>query len=77
MVVQLKYFGMFWTFLNLPLVNCKIELDLTWLKYCVISGILTTPEVAGDNPADETLKTGATFQINNSKIFVPVVTLSI
>ena len=47
------------------------------VKYCVISGILTTPEVAGDNPADETLKTGATFQINNSKIFVPVVTLSI
>ena len=77
MVVQLKYFGMFWTFLNLPLINCKIELDLTWLKYCVISGILTTPEVAGDNPVDETLTTGATFQINDSKFFVPVVTLSI
>ena len=77
MVVQLKYFGMFWRFLNLPLINCNIVLDLTWLKYCVISGILTTPEVAGDNPADETLTTGATFQINDSKFFVPVVTLSI
>ena len=68
---------MFWRFLNLPLINCNIVLDLTWLKYCVISGILTTPEVAGDNPADETLTTGATFQINDSKFFVPVVTLSI
>ena len=77
MVVQLKYFGMFWRFLNLPLINCNIVLDLTWLKYCVISGILTTPEVAGDNPADETLTTGATFQINDSKFFVSVVTLSI
>ena len=50
-------------------INCEIELDLTWSKYCVISEILKTPEVKGDNPADETL-TGATFQINNAKLYV-------
>ena len=31
----------------------------------------------GDNPADETLKTGATFHINNGKLYVPLVNLSI
>ena len=30
-----------------------------------------------DNPVEATAKTGATFQINDTKIHVPVVTLSI
>ena len=31
----------------------------------------------GDNPLDVTQITGATFQINNAKLYVPIVTLSI
>ena len=31
----------------------------------------------GDNLVNETLTTGETFQINNAKLYVPVVTLSI
>ena len=31
----------------------------------------------GDNPVDATLTTGATFKINNAKLYVPVVTLPI
>ena len=46
-------------------------------KKIVISEISRTPEVEGANPVDETLTTGAVFQINNAKLFVPVVTLSI
>ena len=30
----------------------------------------------GDNPVNATLTIGATFQINNAKVFVTVVTLS-
>ena len=33
--------------------------------------------MARDNPAVATLTTGATFQINNTKLYVPVVTLSV
>ena len=33
--------------------------------------------MGGDNPAEATLTTSATRQINNSKRYVPVVTLSI
>ena len=61
----------------MSLINCEIELDLTWSKIRVISEISGTPEVEGANPADETLTTGAIFQINNTKLYVPVVSLSI
>ena len=59
------------------MINCEIELDLIWSKYCVISDISRTPEVQEDNPMDTTLTNGATFQINNAKLYVPVITLSI
>ena len=76
-VVPLKYMSNFWGSLDLSLINCEIELDLTWSKYFVISEISRTPEVEGANPADATLTNGATFQVNNAKPYVPVVTLSI
>ena len=31
-VVPLKYFSNFWRSFNLPLINCEIDLDLTWSK---------------------------------------------
>ena len=31
-VVPLKYLINFWRSLDLPLINCEIELDLTWSK---------------------------------------------
>ena len=66
----------FWKSLDLSLINCKIELELTWSKYCVISEASKTTAVERANPADETLTTGATFQTNNAKLYVPVVTLT-
>ena len=74
----------FWRFLDLPLINCEIELDLSWSKECVISKISITPAVPGNPNADPPIldvapiqTTGATFQINKDKLYVPVVTLSI
>ena len=58
--VPLKYFSNFWRTHETPLINCEISLILTWSGDCVIS------------PA-----TGATkFKITDTKIYVPVVTLS-
>ena len=59
-VVPLKYFSNFFRSLEMPLINCKIKLNLTWKKECVLS-------------------TGAgevVFIINDTKLYVPVVTLS-
>ena len=41
-VVPLKYLSSFCKSLNLPLINCEIELDFRWRKNCVISEISRT-----------------------------------
>ena len=61
----------------MPLINCEVSLILTWYKKCVITSKATRKEVGGDNPVDEiNYPTGATFKINDTKLYVPVVTLS-
>ena len=74
-VGPLKYLSNFWRFLNLPLINCEIELDLPWSKKCIIPEIsvtLTIPANPDANPhvqeVTTTQTTGATFQINNAKL---------
>ena len=59
-IVPLKYLSNFFTSLEMPLSNCKIKLNLTWKKECVLS------TGAGE----------ALFIINDTKLYVPVVTLS-
>ena len=64
----------------MPLINCEINLILTWSEKCVWSRKATrdavptqggNPVVAGiDNP------TNTTFKITDTKLYVPVVTLS-
>ena len=70
--------------LDLLLIHCEIELDLSWWKECTVSEITRIPTVPGNaraNPPIPNVKaiqtTSATFQANNAKLYVPVVTLSI
>ena len=58
-VVSLKYLIIFWRSLEIPLINCKVELLLKWYENCVLSN------VAGNS----------TFTITDAKLYVPVVTL--
>ena len=61
------------------LINSEIELDLSWSKECIITELSIT-FIAVDPNADAvtyelaTETVGATFQINNAKLYVPVVT---
>ena len=59
-VVPLKYLSNFFRSLEMPLINCKIKLNLTWKKECVLS----------------TDDGNAVFIINDTKLHVPVATLS-
>ena len=61
------------------MINCEIELDLRWKKNYVISEISKTFRAVGNPPVKQvaTATTEATFQINNAKLYVPVVTLLI
>ena len=71
----------FWRSLDFLLINCEIELDLSWLRYCVIKKISRVyGAVPNTNPVRYQMisqTTGATFQINTAKLCVSVINLSI
>ena len=62
-MVPLKYLSNFWRTLKIPLINCEINVMLTWSENCVISCNAATNQVT-------------TFSITNTKIYLPVLTLS-
>ena len=62
-MVQLKYLGNFWWKLEMPLINCEINLQLKWSrKFVIVAGTANNQN--------------SSFQINDTKLYVPVVTLS-
>ena len=79
-VVPLKYLNNFWRTLDILLINYDVSLTLTWSENCVLTDITTQTIRAaqGDNPARERIDapTNATFKIKDTKLYVPVVTLS-
>ena len=58
--VPLKYLSNFWRTLEMPLINCEVNLTLTWSKDSVIT-----------NSTGE-----GKFEITETKLYVPVVTVS-
>ena len=60
MIVPLKYLNNFWRTLKMTLINCEVNLEVTWCKDCVIT-----------NSTGE-----GKFQITEAKLYVPLVTLS-
>ena len=61
--LPLKYLSNFWRILEMPLINCEVNLILAWYDRCFI---IDNP-IAGQVP---------TFTITDIKLYVPVVTLS-
>ena len=49
-VVSLKHFSNFWRSLNIPLINCEIELILTWFKNCGLISKATRDANYNANP---------------------------
>ena len=49
-VIPLKCLSNFWRSLNIPLINCELELILTWSKNCILADI-TVRDAEGDDPA--------------------------
>ena len=72
--IPLKHLSNFWRSLNIPLINCEVELILTWSKNCVLAD-MTTRNAQDDNPAI-VAPSGAKFKITDTKLYVPVVILS-
>ena len=62
-MVPLKYLSNFWGALEMPLINCEISVKLNWSKNCILVAGITA------NQNQE-------FQTTDTKLYVPVVTLS-
>ena len=62
-MVPLKYLSNFRRTLEMPLINCEVNVILTWSSSCV----LIATSIPNQN---------ATFAITDTKLYVPVVTLS-
>ena len=74
-VVPLKYLSNFWRTLNTPLCNCEIELVLTWSKNCALADMTVRAAENNNDPPAIVAPTGFGFQIRDTKLHVPVVTL--
>ena len=57
--VPLKYLSNFWRFLEILLINCKVEFSLGWYEESILSN-------AGN---------AATFTITDATLYVPIITL--
>ena len=68
--VPLKHSSNFSRSLEMPLINCKVELWLKWIENCV----LNTAEIGAN--ADATGADSATLEVTDAKLYVPGVTLS-
>ena len=81
-VVPLKYLKKFeevWRTLDMPLINCEINLILIWSENCILTDITQAAIPAqGDNPERPAINaaTYAIFKVTGTKLYVPVVTLS-
>ena len=62
-IVPLKYLSNFWRTLEMPLINCEINLILNWSANCVIISTDVANQIA-------------TFVITDTKLYFPIVTLS-
>ena len=58
-VAPIKYLSNFWRSLEIPLINCKVELSLRRYEKCILSYVAADP----------------TFKIADAKLYVPIVTL--
>ena len=73
-IVPSKPLSNSWRTLDIPLINCEVNLILTWYENCVLTDLITR-DAEGDNPAIP-VPTNATFKITDTKLHAPVVTVS-
>ena len=69
-VVPLKYLSNFFRSLEIPLINCKIHLELNWNNNCVMYNAVTYAGGYNVNNSE------TTFKVTSTKLYVPFATVS-
>ena len=62
--------------INIPLISCEVSLELKWNKNCIITSQEQRQVDSGPPIVRDNAPTGATFSINDCKLYIPEVTLS-
>ena len=62
--IPLKYLSNFWRSLEMPLINCKVEISLNWIENCILT------INSNNNNINK-----AIFTMTDAKHYVPIVTL--
>ena len=62
----------------MPFINCEVSFTLTWSESSVITSKATRDQILVTNHPNAAINnpTGAKFDITDTKLYVPVVTLS-
>ena len=60
----------------MPLINCEIELILTWSKNCASADMTVKATGNNNDPPAIVAPTVSEFQITDTNLYVQVVTLS-
>ena len=63
-----QYLSNFWKSVKVPLINCNVEFKINWTKHCVLP--------AADNDNTNGSPDNIIFTIKDTKLCLPVVTLS-
>ena len=75
-VVPLKHLSNLWRTLNITFINFETKFILTWSKSCALVGMTVRVARNNNNPPALVAQPGLEFQITDTKLHVPVVTLS-
>ena len=70
--VPLKYLNKFWRTGDMSLINCEMSLMLTWSREYIITSM---ERIVITNARRDTSPGNATFQITDTKLHAPIVTL--
>ena len=69
--MSLKYLSNFWRSLEIPFINCKVELKLRWKKHRVLSVL------GADNDNDGADSDNIICTVKDTKLYAPAFTLSV
>ena len=72
----LKHLNNSWRTLEIPLINCEIEMILTWSKNSVLPDMAVRAAGNNDKPTAIVAPNGLEFQLKDTKLYVPFVSLS-
>ena len=76
--MSLKHLSNFWRTLDIPLINCERNHILTWSENCIITSKATRDADPDAGPAVAAVNnpTNAKFKTTDTKLYVPLFTLS-